>query len=87
MGSFEEARAAVATFGERIGQNIGQLQGVGQQVIATHQGFRGRVGTTRQEEYRDVEARCQDAKQKVAEAIQALYAARAAASQFGSSLS
>lgn len=87
MGSFEEARAAIATFEQQLNQNISQLQGIGQSVTAVQQSFVGRVGSTHQEKYRDVESRSHEAKQKVAEAIQALNAAKEAATQFGASLS
>lgn len=86
MGSFDEARAAAATFRQQIEQNIVQLQSIGQGVSGTQQGFRSRVGTTQQEKMLAVEARCQEAKQKVAEAIQALTAAREAAGQFSTAL-
>lgn len=86
MGNMDDARAASAALREQVGQGIGRLQGVGQNVSAAQQGFRGRLGSTSHPKVVEAEARCRQAQQKINEAIQALGAAREAADQFSSSL-
>jgi hypothetical protein len=86
MGSFDESRAACATFKQQATKAIGQLQAGGQEVTAAQQAFRTRLGSTSNPKVLEVEARCQDARQKVAEAIQVLMAANEAAIQFASGL-
>ncbi|MBT8228440.1 MAG: hypothetical protein HKP61_17810 [Dactylosporangium sp.] len=86
MGSLDEARAAAATFRQQLEQNITQLQSAGQGVISSQQGLRGRIGSTNQPKMLEAEARCQDARQKIAEAIQSVTAAREAAGHFSAAL-
>jgi hypothetical protein len=62
---------------EAAGEAIGQAQSA----------FLHQLGPTRQVQVIEVEARCQVARQKIAEAIQALDAARQAADRFRASLS
>jgi hypothetical protein len=82
MPSLEEARAAVTTFGQRVEQNVGQLQGAGQGVVAAQRGYQDRLGHTSQENYRKVENTSQVARQRIADAIQELNGASAAARSF-----
>ena len=86
MGSLDEARAASATCKQQAGQLAGQLQAAGKGVVDAQQNFRGRLGSTSNPKVVEVEARCQAAKEKVAEAIQLLMAAGEAASQFSAGL-
>lgn len=86
MGHIDDARAAVATFRQDTEQNIQLLQSGGQKIADAQQGFHGRLGQTSHQKVAEIDARCNLAKQKVAEAIQALAAARQAAEQYAASL-
>jgi hypothetical protein len=86
MGHLDDARAAVAAFRQETEQNINMLQSGGQKIAEAQQGFHGRLGKTSHQKVAEIDARCNLAKQKVAEGIQALAAARQAAEQFAASL-
>jgi hypothetical protein len=86
MGHLDDARAAVAAFRQETEQNINLLQSGGQKIAEAHQRFRGQLGQTSNQKVAEVDARCNLAKQKAAEAIQALAAARQAAEEFAASL-
>jgi uncharacterized protein YukE len=86
MGHLDDARAAAAAFRQQVEQNTNMLQAGGQKIAEAQQAFRGRLGQTSNPKVTEVDARCNDAKQKLAEAIQALTAARQAAEQFAASL-
>ena len=87
MGTIDEARAVAAGFHQQTEQTMQVLAGAGQAVATAQVAFLGRRGRTRHVKVVEVEARCQVARQKIAEAIQALDAARQAADQFRASLS
>jgi hypothetical protein len=87
VGHLDDARAAAAAFRTQTEQNINMFQAGGQKIAESQQAFRGRLGQTSNPKVGEVDARCNDAKQKIAEAIQALAAARQAAEQFAASLS
>jgi len=87
MGTIDEARAVAAGFHQQTEQSMQALAGVGQTVSQAQVAFLGRIGRTSHVKVIEVEARCQVARQKIAEAIQALDAARQAADQFRASLS
>jgi|GEM_PF-3051137 len=87
MGSLDEARGASTAYGQQAEQCIGQLQAAGQQISEAQQAFRGRLGNTSHPKVGEVDARSQEAKQRVHDAIQALNAAREAANQFAAGLS
>jgi uncharacterized protein YukE len=86
MGHLDDARAAAATFRQKTEQNMAMLQAAGQKIAESQQEFRGRLGQTSNPRVGEVDARCNVAKEKVAEAIQALAAAREAAEQFAATL-
>ncbi len=87
MGTIDEARAVAAGFHQQTEQTRLVGAGGGQAVSPAQVAFLGRLGRTSHTKVIEVEARCQVARQKIAEAIQALDAARQAADQFRSSLS
>jgi len=87
MGTIDEARAVAAGFHQQAEQSMQALAGTGQAVANAQVAFLGRLGRTSHVKVIEVEARCQVARQKIAEAIQALDAARQAADQFRASLS
>jgi len=87
MGTIDEARSAAAGFHQQCDQGMQLLTAAGQHVAKAQTAFLGRLGRTSHARVVEVEARCQVARQKVAEAIQALDAARQAADQFRASLS
>ncbi len=87
MGTIDEARAVAAGFHTQTEQSMQALASTGQAVAQAQVAFLGRLGRTSHVKVLEVEARCQVARQKIAEAIQALDAARQAADQFRSSLS
>jgi len=87
MGTIDQARAAAAGFHQASEQSMLMLRAAGEAVGQAQVAFLGRLGPTRHVQVVEVEARCQIARQKVAEAIQALDAARQAADRFRSSLS
>jgi hypothetical protein len=87
MGTIDEARAVAAGFHTQSEQSMQQLTAAGQAVAQAQAAFLGRLGRTSHVKVIEVEARCQVARQKIAEAIQALDAARQAADQFRASLS
>jgi hypothetical protein len=76
-----------AGFHTQSEQSMQQLTAAGQAVAQAQAAFLGRLGRTSHVKVIEVEARCQVARQKIAEAIQALDAARQAADQFRASLS
>ncbi len=87
MGTIDEARAAAGGFHQASEQSMGMLRAAGEAVGQAQTAFLGRLGPTRHLQVVEVEARCQVARAKIAEAIQALDAARQAADRFRSSLS
>jgi hypothetical protein len=87
VGTIDEARAVAAGFHTQCEQSMQLLTGAGQRVADAQVAFLGRLGRTSHVKVVEVEARCQVARQKIAEAIQALDAARQAAEQFRASLS
>jgi hypothetical protein len=87
MGTIDEARAAAGSFNQKAEQSMTLLQGAGRGIADAQVAFLARLGRTSNHKVVEVEARCEAAKQKVAEAIQALNAARQAADQFRASLS
>jgi hypothetical protein len=87
MGTIDEARAVAAGFHQQSEAGMQMLAGAGQAVAQAQTAFLGRLGRTSHVKVIEVEARCQVARQKIAEAIQALDAARQAADQFRASLS
>jgi hypothetical protein len=87
MGTIDEARAVAAGFHQQSEQGMQLLANAGQTVAQAQVAFLGRLGRTSHVKVIEVEARCQVARQKIAEAIQALDAARQAADQFRASLS
>jgi hypothetical protein len=86
MGTIDEARAAAGTFSQRAEQGMTMLQGAGRTIADAQVALLGRLGRTGNPRVVEVEARCEVARQKVAEAIQALNAARQAADQFRASI-
>ncbi|NNJ62753.1 MAG: hypothetical protein HKP61_17805 [Dactylosporangium sp.] len=82
----DDARAASATFRQNAGEGIGQLHGIGQSLSAAEQGFRGKLGNTSHPRVVEAEARCREARQKIADAVHALNAAREAADQLSAEL-
>jgi hypothetical protein len=87
MGTIDEARAAAGGFHHQADHGIGLLQQAGRTITEAQLAFLGRLGRTSNHTVIEVEARCQVAKQKVAEALQALDAAKQAADRFRGSLS
>jgi hypothetical protein len=87
MGTIDEARAAAGGFHQASEQSMVMLQAAGETVGQAAGAFLHRLGPTRHAQVVEVEARCQVARQKIAEAIQALDAARQAADRFRASLS
>lgn len=87
MGTIDQARAAAAGFHQASEQSLAMLRGAGEGVGQAQVAFLGRLGPTRHVQVVEVEARCAVARQKIAEAIQALDAARQAAETFRASLS
>jgi hypothetical protein len=87
MGTIDQARSAAGGFHQSSEQSMVMLQAAGEAIGQAQAAFLGRLGPTRHVQVVEVEARCQVAKQKIAEAIQALDAARQAADQFRASLS
>jgi hypothetical protein len=87
MGTIDEARAVAAGFHHSSEQGMQLLQSAGQTVAQAQVAFLGRLGRTSHVKVIEVEARCQVARQKIAEALQALDAARQAADSFRASLS
>jgi len=87
MGTIDEARAVAAGFGQSSEQALGMLTSAGQTIAQAQTAFLTRLGPTSHAKVAEVEARCQVARQKVAEAIAALDAARRAAGEFRSGLS
>jgi hypothetical protein len=87
MGTIDEARAVAAGFHTSSEQSMQLLATAGQTVAQAQVAFLGRLGRTSHVKVIEVEARCQVARQKIAEAIAALDAARQAAEQFRASLS
>lgn len=87
MGTIDQARAAAAGFQQASEQGAALLRAAAEAVDQARAGFLGQLGPTRHAQVVEVEARCQVAKQKIAEAVQALEAARQASDQFRASLS
>lgn len=87
MGTIDEARAAAGGFRQASEQGMVMLQAAGEAVGQAQSAFLHRLGPTRHLQVVEVEARCQVARQKIAEAVQALDAARQAADRFQVSLS
>jgi len=87
MGTIDEARAAAGGFRQQAEQAMGLLQQAGRTIGEAQVAFLGKLGRTGNHKVIEVEARCEVARQKVAEALQALDAARQAADQFRGSLS
>ncbi|MDQ1287050.1 MAG: hypothetical protein QG622_615 [Actinomycetota bacterium] len=87
MGTIDQARAAATGFHQASEQGIVMLQSAGESVGQAQAAFLGKLGPTRHVQVVEVEARCAVARQKIAEAIQALDAARQAADLFRASLS
>ena len=87
MGTIDQARAAAAGFRSASEQSMVMLQAAGESVGQAQVAFLTRLGPTRHVQVLEVEARCAVARQKIAEAIQALDAARQAADSFGAALS
>jgi hypothetical protein len=87
MGTIDTARAVAAGFHQQSEQSMTMLQAAGQTVATAQAAFLGQLGRTSHAKVIEVEARCQVARQKIAEALEALAAARQAADQFRASLS
>lgn len=87
MGTIDQARAAAAGFHQSSEQSMVMLRAAGESVGQAQTAFLGRLGPTRHVQVVEVEARCAAARQKIAEALQALDAARQAADMFRASLS
>jgi hypothetical protein len=87
MGTIDQARSAAAGFHQASEQSMAMLKAAGEAVGQAQVAFLGQLGPTRHLQVVEVEARCQVARQKIAEAIQALDAARQASDRFRASLS
>jgi hypothetical protein len=87
MGTIDTARAVAAGFHQQSEQSMTMLKAAGQTVTQAQTAFLGQLGRTSHVKVIEVEARCQLARQKIAEAIEAMDAARQAAEQFRASLS
>jgi len=87
MGTIDDARAAASGFHAASEQGMGMLQAAGEAVGQAQTAFLTRLGATHNVQVVEVEARCAVARQKIAEAVQALDAARQAADRFRASLS
>jgi hypothetical protein len=86
MGTIDDARAAASGFRQASDQTMVLLQSAGETITQAQAAFAARLGPTRHPQVSEVEARCQVARAKIAEALQALDAARHAADQFRASL-
>jgi|NGEPerStandDraft_6_1074524.scaffolds.fasta_scaffold352995_1 hypothetical protein len=87
MGTIDEARAAAGGFHHQAEHGMGLLQQAGRTIGDAQVAFLATLGRTSNHTVIEVEARCEVAKHKVAEALQALDAARQAADRFRGSLS
>jgi hypothetical protein len=87
MGTIDQARATATGFRQSCDESMVMLQAAGESIGQAQTAFLGTLGLTRHVQVVEVEARCAAARQKIAEAIQSLDAARQAADMFRASLS